>query len=88
MNRKKIESDIVNAHTFNDREKMMSIYIDLVNDRSKMDRWFDKYLDMFDEQMNNLPRTDPIWKLYHKKSNEYSDVAQAIKTAEYFLKKA
>lgn len=88
MNRKKIEADIVDAHTFNQREKLMDIYIELVNNRSKMDRWFDKYLDMFDETMNNRPSSDPIWKLYHKKSNEYSDLVQTIKTAEYFLKKA
>lgn len=88
MNRKKIESDIVYAHTYNDREKLMNIYIELVNSRSKMDRWFDKYLDMFDDVMNSRPQTDPIWKLYHKKSDEYSDLVQSIKTAEYFLKKA
>lgn len=88
MNRRQIESDIVNAHTFNEREKLMDIYIELVNSRSKMDRWFDKYLDMFDDVMNSRPQTDPIWKLYHKKSNEYSDLVQTIKTAEYFLKKA
>lgn len=88
MNRRKIESDIVMAHTYNQREKLMDIYIELVNSRSKMDRWFDKYLDMFDEVMNSKPRTDPIWKLYHKKSDQYSDLLQAIKTAEYYLKKA
>lgn len=88
MNRKKIESDIVTAHTFNEREKLMDIYIELVNNRSKMDRWFDKYLDMFDEVMNNRERSDPIWKLYHAKHAEYSDIVQAIKTAEYYLKKA
>lgn len=87
MNRKKIESDIVYAHTFNDKSKLMDIYVELVNNRSKMDRWFDKYLDMFDHEMSVRPRTDPIWKLYHKKSNEYSDIVQTIKTAEYYLKK-
>jgi len=88
MNRKKIESEIVNAHTFNQREKMMDIYIELVNSRSKLDRWFDKYLDMFDEVMSSRERSDPIWKLYHAKHEEYSDLVQTIKTAEYYLKKA
>lgn len=88
MNRKYIESEIVSAHTFNNREKLMDIYIELVNNRSKLDRWFDKYLDMFDDKMNSLNRNDPIWKLYHKKSDEYSDLIQTIKTAEYYLKKA
>lgn len=87
MNRKQVETDILNAHIYNNPEKLNSIYIDLINLRAKMDRWFNKYLDMFDEKMNALPATDPIWKLYHKKADEYSDVTQTIKTAEYFIKK-
>lgn len=88
MNRSDTEHEIVMAHTFNDNEKLQKIYIDLVNLRSKMDRWFDKYLDMFDEKMNETNRSDPVWKLYHKKADEYSNVVQTIKTAEYYLKKA
>lgn len=87
MNRKQIEADIVNAHIYNNPEKLNSIYIDLINLRAKMDRWFTKYLDMFDEKMSTVPNTNPVWKLYHKKADEYSDIIQTIKTAEYFLKK-
>ena len=87
MNRKNIESDIVNAYIFNDHEKLKSIYIDLINLRGKLDRWFNKYLEMFDEKMNSSKRNDPVWKLYHAKSDEYSAVVQTIKTAEYYLKK-
>lgn len=87
MNRKSIENDIVNAHIYNDIEKIKEIYIDLINLRGKLDRWFNKYLDMFDEKMNSSKRNDPVWKLYHAKSDEYSDVIQSIKTAEYYLKK-
>lgn len=87
MNRKQVEYDIVNAHLFNDKEKLNSIYIELVNLRAKMDRWFDKYLDMFDEKMSSLTRDSSIWKCYHAKAEEYSEVIQTIKTAEYYLKK-
>ena len=87
MNRKNIEADIVNAYMFNDYAKLNSIYIELVNLRGKLDRWFNKYLDMFDEKMNSSKRNDPVWRLYHAKSDEYSDVIQTIKTAEYYLKK-
>ena len=87
MNRKKTESDIVNAYLYSDKDALKSIYIDLINLRGKLDRWFNKYLDMFDEKMNSVTRDDPVWKLYHAKSNEYSDVVQTIKTAEYYLKK-
>lgn len=88
MNRKTIEHNIVEAYTFNDKSKLMDIYVELVNTRSKMNRWFDKYLDMFDDVMNSRDRSDPVWKLYHKKSDEYSDIVQSIKTVEYYLKKA
>jgi hypothetical protein len=88
MNRKKTESDIVIAYTYNDSQKVHDIYIELINMRAKLDRWFNKYLDMFDEKMTSSTRSDPVWKLYHKKSDEYSDVVQTIKTAEYYIKKA
>lgn len=87
MNRKQIESQIVMAHTFNDKSQIQKIYIDLINYRSKLDRWFNKYLDMFDEKMNESKNTDPVWRLYNAKSEEYSDVNMTIKTAEYYLKK-
>lgn len=87
MNRQKVEHNIVTAYTFNNREAIQQIYIDLVNIKAKMDRWFNKYLDMFDDKMAIIKTNDPIWKLYHAKSEEYSDVAQTIKTAEYYLKK-
>jgi hypothetical protein len=87
MNRSSVESNIVNAHVYNDVEKLKSIYIDLINLRGRLDRWFNKYLDMFDEKMNSSKRDEPVWRLYHAKCNEYSDVVQTIKTAEYYLKK-
>jgi hypothetical protein len=87
MNRKTVEHDIVNAYLYNDKEKLKDIYINLVNLRGKLDRWFNKYLDMFDDKMNSSKRSDPVWRLYHAKSDEYSNVIQTIKTAEYYLKK-
>lgn len=88
MNRSKLENEIANAHLYNEKEKIDVIYYDLINLKAKLDRWFNKYLDMFDEKMNSSTRSDPVWKLYHAKSEEYSDVVQTIKTAEYYLRKA
>jgi len=88
MNRPKIENDIAHAYLYNEHDKINTIYIDLLNIRAKLDRWFNKYLDMFDEKMNSSTRSDPVWKLYHAKSEEYSDVVQTIKTAEYYIRKA
>jgi len=87
MNRSKLENEIANAHLYSEKEKITVIYYDLINLKAKLDRWFNKYLDMFDEKMNSSTRSDPVWKLYHTKSEEYSDVVQTIKTAEYYLRK-
>jgi hypothetical protein len=87
MNRNKIEQDIVTAHLYNNKEAISQIYIDLINLKAKLDRWFNKYLDMFDEKMSSVNNSDPVWKLYHSKSEEYSNITQTIKTAEYFLNK-
>lgn len=88
MNKKQFEYDVVMAHTMNEREKIKDIYLELVNERSRLDRWFNKYLDMFDTKMNASSRTDPVWKLYHAKFNEYSKLNSLITTAQYYMKKA
>lgn len=87
MNRQQTEQNIVMAYTYNNREVIQEIYIDLVNIKAKLDRWFNKYLDMFDDKMSTVNNNDPVWKLYHSKSEEYNAVTQTIKTAEYYLKK-
>lgn len=87
MNRAKIENEIVMAHVYNNKQQIKDIYISLINTKAKLDRWFNKYLDMFDEKMSSVPNNDPVWKLYNAKSEEYSAVTQTIKTAEYFMKK-
>lgn len=87
MNRSNVEYQITTAHLHNNKEAIKDIYIDLINLKAKLDRWFNKYLDMFDEKMSSVTRSDPMWKLYHSKADEYSQLTQTIKTAEYFLKK-
>lgn len=88
MNCTSIENEISNAYICNNREKINTIYIDLLNSRSKLDRWFNRFLDMFDEKMNSSSRHDKVWKLYHNKSQEYSNVTRVIKNAEYYLRRS
>jgi len=88
MNRKQFESNIADAHLYNQPQKIEEIFIELISMRSKLDRWFTKYIDMFDERMAVLPTDNPIWKLYNVKFDEYSEINQTIKTAEYYMKKA
>jgi hypothetical protein len=87
MNRNKIESEVAIAYHVGDSKKVKAIREELASQQSKMDRWFDKYLDMFDEKMNYSQRTDPVWKLYFKKFDEYCELKQSLKTTEYFLRK-
>jgi hypothetical protein len=59
----------------------------LMKERTKLDRWFDKYLEMFDRKMNVKEPNTPIWKLYNSKSSEYSELNNIILTANAYIKK-
>lgn len=59
----------------------------LLKQRISMDRWFDKYLDMFEKKMNVDETDTPIWKLYKQKSKEYSELNGVITTADVYIKK-
>lgn len=86
MNMRQIESQIIQARAYNDRAAIGEILIELTNQRSKMDRWFDKYLDMFDEKLSECDRNDPVKKLYNTKFDEYSKLQRTIKLAESYMK--
>lgn len=88
MDRKQIEHDIAIAYHMSDKDKIRDIKDQLLSSLYKLDRWFDRYLDTFDEKMRDLPPTDPIWKLYNKKFDVYQDIKMTIKSADYFLGKA
>ena len=59
----------------------------LVKERTVMDKWFDKYLEMFERKMSTEDTETPIWKLYKTKSKEYSELNGIIKTADIYIKK-
>ena len=70
-----------------DLPALLRIRGDLLKQRQKMDRWFDKYLDMFDRKMDPAKVDTPEWKMYNKKSDEYSKLNQLIKSAEAYIQK-
>ena len=86
MNTKSLESKIIIAHDLKDFGFIQSTYVDLVNAQNKMDRWFDKFLDMFDEKLSKAEKSDPIKKLYESKYDEYQQVTRAIRVAEHYMK--
>lgn len=87
MNIHTIESQILTAHRENDREQIKKIYTDLSAQRNKMDRWFNKYLDLFSEKIGSAPKTDPVKKLYETKCAEYSKIAHLVRIAEQYMVK-
>lgn len=86
MNMRQIESKIIIAKDLRDTATINEIYIELSNEKAKMDRWFDKFLDMFDEKLSNCDRSDPVKKLYNSKFEEYTKLSRAMKLAETYMK--
>jgi hypothetical protein len=71
----------------NDIVALEKIHLSLIKQRKVMDRWFDKYLDMFDRKMNPEETDTPVWKLYKTKSREYSELNEVITTANAYINK-
>lgn len=86
MNLRSVESEIITAYTFSDLSKIREIYVELYTTKAKLDRWFDKYLDMFNEKLSSCDRNDPVKKLYNSKFDEYSKVSRVLKVAESYMK--
>ena len=86
MNTSSMESKIVVAAALHDQDTIRDIYIELSNDKMKMDRWFDKFLDRFSDDLDKIDRNDPIKKLYNSKFDEYSKVSRTLRVAEIYMK--
>jgi hypothetical protein len=74
----KAQSNIVDLRT---------LYVRMLGDKMKMDKFFTMYLDKFEKKMDPENTKTPIWDLYKKKLKEYDSLSQSIKAAEYFMKK-
>lgn len=60
---------------------------ELLMQKMKLDKFFTMYLEKFDKQMDSEKPNTPIWKLFKKKSEEYSKLSQEIRNCEYWIKK-
>jgi hypothetical protein len=60
---------------------------ELLMQKMKLDKFFTMYLDKFDKQMDSEKPNTPVWKLFKKKSAEYSKLNQEIRNIEYWIKK-
>jgi len=78
---------LVTASANNDRQTLNEIYISLLNQKMKLDKFFSMFLDKLGDKMDPDETDTPVWKLYREKTKEYSELDQAIKAASYYLKK-
>lgn len=86
MNIRNIESEILFANAYNDKETIGKYYIELSNEKAKMDRWFDKFLDKFSDKLSDCNRSDPVKKMYNVKFDEYTQVSRVLTIAEKYMK--
>ena len=59
---------------------------ELLMQKMKLDKFFTMYLDKFEKQMDSDKPNTPVWKLFKKKSAEYSKLNQEIRNIEYWIK--
>lgn len=78
---------IVTASANRDVAQIQEIYISLLNEKMKLDKFFSMFLDKLGKKMDPDEPNTPVWKLYRQKSKEYSELEQAIKAANYYLRK-
>ena len=79
---------VVSLSTDRNMAGLSNLYSQLLGERMKLDLFFTKYLDKFERKMDPEKTNTPIWALYKKKLNEYADLQQTIKAAEYYMKKS
>ena len=89
MTLREIESNVYKAAYDRNKETLRSMTGELQGRLIKMDRWFDMFLDKFDEKLSDveLDRNDPVKKLYNSKFDEYSRTKQLKIVAESYLAK-
>lgn len=80
-------NNILAASSAGDIQKLQEIYISLLSDKMKLDKFFSMYLDKFGDKMDSEKTDTKIWKLYNSKSKEYSELNHAINSANYYLNK-
>ena len=88
VNVNKISSEIVEAFSYHDTNKLKNIKHDLQMERMKVDKFMSKFLKMFERKMNWEGDTKtPICELYRKKTSEYCKISNLIRQVDHILSK-
>lgn len=70
-----------------DKASLKTIYSDLLKERMRQDKFFSMFLEKFERKMNHDKTDTPIWILYKKKREAYTNIDTLIKSAEYQMRK-
>lgn len=87
MNLDTLEKEIIVARQYREYGKLNDIHQQLFAALMKMDRWFDKYLDLFSEKLSEVDKSDPIRRLYNAKFDEYSKISHLIRVTRSYMPK-
>jgi len=87
ITRTKIENEMLDMYVRNDRVGLDNLVSELSTKIKTLDAWFDKYLDMFDSQMDSDNPNTPVWALYKKKYNEYDTVNSCLTSVKHYRSK-
>ena len=87
MNIHAVESQIIDAYNRSDRPALEKIQRDLAASILKMDRWFDKYLDLFSDKIGTVDKADPVKRLYNSKCKEYSEITHLTRVVQNYMVK-
>lgn len=88
MDLNKIERDVIIAYSQHDWKFINETHQQLYAELFKMDKWFNKYLDIFSEKMDYMEASHPVQKLYQLKLKQYSDINQAFKVVQHYSEMA
>lgn len=86
MNFIEIEKNLVLQNAYKNKQEIIKIHKKLSSERIKLDRWFDKYLDIFSEKLNSCAQKDPVKVLYDKKFAQYGELTRLINASVFYLK--
>lgn len=85
VNVTELNKQIVRCHANGDKDGLSRVYVDLVKQRMKLDKFMTLFLDKFERKMSYEDMDTNIWNLYRKKYAEYETLSQVIQTAEFYL---
>jgi len=69
-----------------EKKKIEILCEGIIKRQKELDKFFEEYLELFDEQMSaEEDQNAPIWKAYKARYKEWQKLNADLKTAKYYL---